>query len=180
MWRAQATADAECLDCGYEPELKRTLGGIQVFAISFAFISVAVGIFASYDNLLGDRGAGRDLAVGHRIGRANAGGAGGRSVRGAHRTQRIVLSMGLAAGQPEDRMAVRVADLLVPGEGGGCDGQRTRQPGVHAAGRHAGERRHGPSDHGGDLDHSGGAGDCLDPPARHVQLRRGRARVGRS
>jgi amino acid transporter len=45
-------ADEECRDCGYEPELKRTLGSFQVFAISFAFISVAVGIFASYDNLL--------------------------------------------------------------------------------------------------------------------------------
>jgi amino acid transporter len=35
-----------------EAELKRTLGGFQVFAISFAFISVAVGIFATYDDLL--------------------------------------------------------------------------------------------------------------------------------
>jgi amino acid transporter len=34
------------------PELKRTLGSFQVFAISFAFISVAVGIFATYDDLL--------------------------------------------------------------------------------------------------------------------------------
>ncbi|AKK29540.1 APC family permease [Mycobacterium sp. EPa45] len=47
-----ATADEECVDCGYEPELKRTLGSFQVFAISFAFISVAVGIFATYDNVL--------------------------------------------------------------------------------------------------------------------------------
>jgi amino acid transporter len=46
-----ATADD---DSG--PELKRTLGQFQVFAISFAFISVAVGIFASYDNLLGTAG----------------------------------------------------------------------------------------------------------------------------
>jgi amino acid transporter len=51
-----ATADDECRDCGYEPELKRTLGPFQVFAISFAFISVAVGIFATYDNLLGTAG----------------------------------------------------------------------------------------------------------------------------
>src|SRR3954466_749785 len=47
-----ATADEECRDCGYEPELKRTLGAFQIFAISFAFISVAVGIFATYDDLL--------------------------------------------------------------------------------------------------------------------------------
>lgn len=46
----------ECRDCGYEPELKRTLGSFQVFAISFAFISVAVGIFATYDNVLGSAG----------------------------------------------------------------------------------------------------------------------------
>jgi amino acid transporter len=37
---------------GSEPELKRTLGSFQVFAISFAFISVAVGIFATYDDVL--------------------------------------------------------------------------------------------------------------------------------
>jgi amino acid transporter len=47
-----AIADEECRDCGYEPELKRTLGSFQIFAISFAFISVAVGIFATYDDVL--------------------------------------------------------------------------------------------------------------------------------
>lgn len=45
-------ADDECRDCGYEPELKRTLGSFQVFAVSFAFISVAVGIFGTYDDVL--------------------------------------------------------------------------------------------------------------------------------
>jgi amino acid transporter len=50
------TADEECRDCGYEPELKRTLGSFQVFAISFAFISVAVGIFATYDDMLATAG----------------------------------------------------------------------------------------------------------------------------
>ena len=40
----------------YEPELKRTLGPFQVFAISFAFISVAVGIFATYDDVLRSAG----------------------------------------------------------------------------------------------------------------------------
>lgn len=45
-------ADDECVDCGYTPELKRTLSGFQVFAVSFAFISVAVGIFGTYDDLL--------------------------------------------------------------------------------------------------------------------------------
>jgi amino acid transporter len=51
-----AIADEECRDNGYEPVLKRTLGSFQVFAISFAFISVAVGIFATYDNVLGTAG----------------------------------------------------------------------------------------------------------------------------
>jgi hypothetical protein len=37
---------------GREPELKRTLGSFQVFAVSFAFISVAVGIFGTYDQVL--------------------------------------------------------------------------------------------------------------------------------
>ena len=37
---------------GYRQELKRTLGSFQVFAISFAFISVAVGIFGTYDQVL--------------------------------------------------------------------------------------------------------------------------------
>ncbi|ARJ03895.1 amino acid permease [Cnuibacter physcomitrellae] len=38
------------------PELKRTLGGFQVFAISFAFISVAVGIFGTYGDVLSSSG----------------------------------------------------------------------------------------------------------------------------
>lgn len=41
---------------GYQQELKRTLGPFQVFAISFAFISVAVGIFATYDDVLQNAG----------------------------------------------------------------------------------------------------------------------------
>jgi amino acid transporter len=50
------SAEEECRDCGYEPELKRTLGSFQVFAVSFAFISVAVGIFGTYDDVLRDAG----------------------------------------------------------------------------------------------------------------------------
>jgi amino acid transporter len=41
---------------GYQQELKRTLGSFQVFAISFAFISVAVGVFATYSDVLHDAG----------------------------------------------------------------------------------------------------------------------------
>src|SRR3954453_2455571 len=40
----------------YRQELKRTLGHSQVFAISFAFISVAVGIFGTYDDVLRNAG----------------------------------------------------------------------------------------------------------------------------
>jgi amino acid transporter len=40
----------------YQPELRRTLGSFQVFAISFAFISVAVGVFATYDDVLQNAG----------------------------------------------------------------------------------------------------------------------------
>lgn len=52
------TADpvASSASAAEDPELKRALGQFQVFAISFAFISVAVGIFASYENLLGTAG----------------------------------------------------------------------------------------------------------------------------
>ncbi|MDI9951323.1 amino acid permease [Rhodococcus sp. IEGM 1305] len=50
------SANQECEDCGYKPELKRTLGSFQVFAVSFAFISVAVGIFGTYDDVLRDAG----------------------------------------------------------------------------------------------------------------------------
>lgn len=49
-------ADDVCEECGYEPELKRTLGSFQVFAVSFAFISVAVGIFGTFDDVLQNSG----------------------------------------------------------------------------------------------------------------------------
>lgn len=41
---------------GYTPELKRTLGPFQTFAISFAFISVLVAIFATYGAVLQSSG----------------------------------------------------------------------------------------------------------------------------
>lgn len=50
---SDARGDAGSVEAGgYRQELKRTLGPFQVFAISFAFISVAVGIFATYDEVL--------------------------------------------------------------------------------------------------------------------------------
>lgn len=53
---AAQTADSFCEDCGYQPELKRSLGGFQVFAISFASMSVAIGIFSTYDDVLRSAG----------------------------------------------------------------------------------------------------------------------------
>lgn len=37
---------------GYRPELKRSLGSFQMFAISFAAVSVVIGIFATYGDVL--------------------------------------------------------------------------------------------------------------------------------
>lgn len=54
--RVGQAADSSVQLGGYQPELKRTLGSFQVFAVSFAFISVAVGIFATYDNVLQSSG----------------------------------------------------------------------------------------------------------------------------
>lgn len=48
----RAGVDEEFQDSGYAPELRRTLGGFAVFAISFAFISIAVGVFATYGDVL--------------------------------------------------------------------------------------------------------------------------------
>jgi amino acid transporter len=45
-------ADDICRDCGYEPELKRSLSGFQMFAIGFASMSVIMGIFSTYDDVL--------------------------------------------------------------------------------------------------------------------------------
>src|ERR1044072_2587145 len=43
-------------ESGYEPELKRSLSQFQVFALSFAFISVAGGVFGPYDDVLQNAG----------------------------------------------------------------------------------------------------------------------------
>ena len=50
------SGDSSVEGSGYHQELKRTLGSFQVFAISFAFISVAAGIFGTYDDLLQNAG----------------------------------------------------------------------------------------------------------------------------
>ena len=163
-------------DSGYGPELKRTLGSFQVFAISFAFISVAVGIFGTYDDVLQNSGPVGHLALGDRGGGADAGRPGGRPVRRPHRAQRLVLPVGLAAGQPEDRLGVRLADLLLSGDRrGGCR-QRAGEPGLHAALRHGAGRGHRAGDHAGGAGPAGHPRHRLDPHRRHDQL--GRRRPG--
>ena len=56
MTIADQAPDSVRQDSSYGPELKRTLGSFQVFAISFAFISVAVGVFGTYDDVLQNSG----------------------------------------------------------------------------------------------------------------------------
>ena len=51
-----ASTEATSRSADSQPALKRTLGSFQVFAISFAFISVAVGVFATYGELLATAG----------------------------------------------------------------------------------------------------------------------------
>lgn len=41
---------------GYKPELKRTLSSFQMFAISFASVSVVIGVFATYSQVLKNSG----------------------------------------------------------------------------------------------------------------------------
>jgi amino acid transporter len=48
--------DASCDGFGYRPELKRTLGSFQMFALSFASVSVIVGIFSTYNDVLRSSG----------------------------------------------------------------------------------------------------------------------------
>jgi amino acid transporter len=52
MTRETGAAGTSCDNSGYRPELKRSLGSFQMFAISFASVSVVVGIFATYGDVL--------------------------------------------------------------------------------------------------------------------------------
>lgn len=49
-------ADDAGRDREHQPELKRSLNGFQMFAISFAAVSVVIGIFATYDDVLQNAG----------------------------------------------------------------------------------------------------------------------------
>ena len=104
-----AAADEFCEDCGYEPELKRTLNGFQVFAISFASLSVAVGIFATYDDVLRDSGPIGIWLFPPRGDRTDPGGIGVRAIRRPHTAERLLVRVGVAAGQPESRLGLWLA-----------------------------------------------------------------------
>ncbi|WAC91891.1 APC family permease [Mycobacterium sp. Aquia_213] len=52
MKTGNEVADEFCEDCGYQPELKRALNGFQMFAIAFASMSVVMGVFSTYDDML--------------------------------------------------------------------------------------------------------------------------------
>jgi len=51
-----ATPTNVCEESGYKPELKRTLSSFQMFAISFASVSVVIGVFATYGQVLQNSG----------------------------------------------------------------------------------------------------------------------------
>src|ERR1700756_3125678 len=53
---ASGVADESCEEFGYRPELKRTLGSFQMFAISFASVSVVIGVFGTFDDVLRNSG----------------------------------------------------------------------------------------------------------------------------
>jgi hypothetical protein len=75
-------------DSGYRPELKRTLGPFQVFAISFAFISVAVGRLRHLRRRAAELRPSGHLALGPGLGGPDADRPGGGPVRGAYRNAR--------------------------------------------------------------------------------------------
>ena len=128
-----ADGDEFTAESGYDPKFKRSLGGFQVFAISFAFISVAVGIFGTYDDVLTTAGpVGIWLWI-IAVDRADPGGSGLRPVRGADPAQRIGLPVGVPTGEPEDRLGLRLARRLDAGDRRRGDRQRAGQSGPDAA-----------------------------------------------
>lgn len=133
--RDMESRDGSAETGGYQQELKRTLGSFQMFAISFAFISVAVGIFGTYDIVLQRGGpVGIWLWVLVAVGQLLV--ALVYAQFGPHPAQRLVLPMGLAAGQPEDRFRVRLADYLLSGDRRRGGRQCACGDGIHAALRH--------------------------------------------
>ncbi len=171
------SADEECRDCGYEPELKRTLGSFQVFAISFAFISVAVGIFGTYDDVLRDAGpVGIWLWIIVAVGQTLV------ALVVAQFAARIALS------GSSYQWASRLANPKIGWLFGwltfwylaiavvAMDNALASQALMPLV-RHGAEREHRAADHVGGVAHSGRAGDRFYPPARHDHVQRSRDRT---
>lgn len=164
----EAAADGECHDRGNEAKLKRTLGGLQVFAISFAFISVAVGVFGTYNSLLQNAGpAGIWLWVVAAVGQTLV------ALVVAQFAARIALS------GSSYQWASRLANPKIGWLFGWLSfwylaiaGQRARQPGIDAVAGHAAKREHGAPDHAGNPRRSSRSGDRLDQAAGNVHLQR--------
>ena len=103
MTRQAANAATEKF--GYQPELKRSLGSFQMFAISFASVSVIIGIFSTFGDVL-QTSAARNLAFPGRRRRSDPRRPCICAIRGPYPAHRLVLPVGVAAGQPEDRLDI--------------------------------------------------------------------------
>ncbi|MCW2641939.1 MAG: amino acid permease-associated region [Dactylosporangium sp.] len=53
---SDTSADASIEHAGYQPQLARTLGRFESFAVAFSFISVTTGLFTTYGTVLGSGG----------------------------------------------------------------------------------------------------------------------------
>ena len=164
------TADDFCEDCGYEPELKRTLGSFQMFAVSFAFISVAVGIFGTYDDVLLNAGpVGIWLWVIVAIGQTLV------ALVIAQFAARIPLSgssyqWGSRLANPKIGWGFGWLTFCFSGDRRGGRRQCAGEPGTHAAVGHGAERGHRAGDHRGGAAHPGRPRGGFDPHRRHDQL----------
>ena len=170
--RAQ-TADTVCEGSGYEPELKRTLGSFQVFAVSFAFISVAVGIFGTYDDVLQNAGpAGIWLWPVVGVGQTLI------ALVIAQFAARIPLSgssyqWASRLANPKIGWLFGLAGLLLPGDRRGGVRQRAGEHRTDATVRHAVGREHRARDHRRRSGHSGRARRALHAPRRPDHISRG-------
>ena len=133
-WATDSSTAEVSRGSGPQPQLKRTLGSFQVFAISFAFNRVAVGVFATYGELLATAGpVGIWLWVIAAVGQTLV------ALVIAQFAARIALSG--SSYQWASRLASPKIGWMFgwltfwnPRDRGGCDGQRAGESGVHAAG----------------------------------------------
>ena len=172
------STDEELRHSGYQPELKRTLGGFQVFAISFAFISVLVAIFATYGAVLNTSGpVGIWLWILAAVGQTLV------ALVVAQFAARIALS------GSSYQWASRLANPKVGWLFGwltfwflaiavAAMDNATGKPSPHAPVRDGARRGCRPVDHVGAVTDSGGARHRLHPATRHGHVRGGGPRAG--